>query len=374
MKLNEYLKQTRENLGKTQKEMAELCSTTINTIQNWEAGKSVPQSTLWDTIIDSYKMNPSRFMTLLANEYKQETKTEDKNFPYFLFKDPESVKKLVLTDEEQELYSLFQIYNDGTVWDESDGREIRIVSDENRDYLYNTSSLPYQYINKVGAFNVIALEQSLVNKLREGGSIYERFVFDEILKNPDKTFNIFDLPIKDVYNLAKVENPDLIEIFDTLKNMAETKTKISDPVTKKYVSYTNDGYTSGEKVECFELIDNMYDFLFDKEIRRISEEPQKSYYSSCSESVYGYYSINEVNNKFVPDYITITIAPDDDYNVLYEKWLADMKAYGEDPEHLEQPEKPEKKEYAYIELTQKGKDFVKWYKENVETSSLEEDE
>ena len=372
MKLNEYLKQTRENLGKTQKEMAELCSTTINTIQNWEAGKSIPQSTLWDTIIDSYKMNPSRFMTLIANEYKQETKAEDKNFPYFLFKDPERVKKLVLTDEEQELYSLFQIYNDGTVWDESDSKEIRIVSDENRGYLYNTSSLPYQYINKVGAFNVIKLEQSLVNKLRDGGSIYERFVFNEILKNPDKTFNIFDLPIKDVYNLAKIEHPDLIEIFDKIKNLQETKTKISNPVTKKYVSYEDDRYTSEEKVECFKLIDSMYSFLFNKEINRISKDPHKdSYYS---ESVYGYYSADEVNNKFVPDYITITIAPDDDYNVLYDKWLADMKAYGEDPEHLEQPKKPKKEEYAYIELTQKGKDFVKWYKENVETSTLEEDE
>lgn len=40
------IKKFRENHGMTQKELAERCGVTLRTVQNWEMGKTVPESAL----------------------------------------------------------------------------------------------------------------------------------------------------------------------------------------------------------------------------------------------------------------------------------------------------------------------------------------
>ena len=168
MKLNEYLKESREKCKLTQTKAAKLIGTSSNTIQNWEYGKSYPERALWENLISTYELDIDKFNNLfmkfgednLEEDASIENNSENSdylefieflfdNFNYTTCSKTEfyGLLNLNLTKEEMELWTLKEIYKfqiSGDAYSKSSGLE----------------NIPYEYVKEKGMYNLILVNNS----------------------------------------------------------------------------------------------------------------------------------------------------------------------------------------------------------------------
>lgn len=70
MKFNELVKTRRQEMGKTQQEMADILKVTINTVQNWESDQKDirPSYDLWDKIANAYNVDEKEIALSFVSE------------------------------------------------------------------------------------------------------------------------------------------------------------------------------------------------------------------------------------------------------------------------------------------------------------------
>ena len=181
MTLYLFLKNARERCNMTQEALAEKIGVSITTIQNWEK-ETLPDKNHWSAIIERLKLSKEEFFEHYANTALPDK--EDRSalpFPDFLFPDEmvERIKIMRLTADEQELLGLEELYN--------------ATYNMNGDYRFKVtkpsslSTLPYEYVRRVGAFHIMNLSDSLHKKIGE----HRNYVIAQIKANPEKLFDVF---------------------------------------------------------------------------------------------------------------------------------------------------------------------------------------
>ena len=154
MKFTEKLKSLRNNVGLTQEAAAEQIGVSVTSLQNWESGVNKPSMSNVRKIAEVYETGCDELAVSMLEDEGE--KTVESNFPDFLFPDSfmEKIAEKHFTKELQELFGLLYIYSYGR----------RYNSIENNDFdLFRIERLPYDYVGKTGAFEVLAM----VDKLRE---------------------------------------------------------------------------------------------------------------------------------------------------------------------------------------------------------------
>lgn len=288
MKLKDYLKESREKCSLTQAEASEKIGTTINTIQNWEYGKSYPERNLWNNVINVYNLDKDKFKRLFMDleDESLEENPEDSNYLEFIkflannFKssqpkgykrDNYSFKKeflnlinLKLTKEEMELLILKEIYKFEIYGDSgSSGRGLQ--------------NIPYEYVKEIGMYNLILIDDSLREKMETIGDYYKEKIITLICKNNGNintskilkeliSINNFIFPSS---RSCKKEISDM-HLLDEIKNIISNNMEFCLDFTTKD---NEKGYNNYSKVEAIQTMYKEFEkYIALEEIESIDEE------------------------------------------------------------------------------------------------------
>lgn len=214
----EYIKKSRERAELSQKRAAELIGVSLAMLQSWERDL-LPNDAYRKTIIATYKLNANEFDSLYTKTLQELNKEKGFEFPSFLFssQEAEKIKNLRLTAEEQELLGLETLYN-------CTYRAFNDTIHSQQNYSFDIctksilSSLPYEYVKKVGSFEVFKIHKQLCEKLGE----HRESVIEYLKKNPDKTFDINSLSSKEIYEIFKPSHiDDVIPVLEMIEKASD---------------------------------------------------------------------------------------------------------------------------------------------------------
>lgn len=213
MKFSEFMKAAREHIFLTQEEAAAQLGVSTTSVQKWEKD-TLPDKSMWAQIIKVYKLEKQEFLASYGESaipQGEEEEKEETDFPNFLFpKDVlPQVKALVLTKEEQELLGLEALYQSNSYKATSTIGLFSLVPHE------NSLGLPYEYVKGKGAFRVMAIHDSLTEKLNG----YRDFCISRIKKEPEKLFNINSCSKEDLIELCRCTT---YSVGKSQKNLYET--------------------------------------------------------------------------------------------------------------------------------------------------------
>ena len=214
----EYLTRSREKVQLSQKKAAELIGVSLALLQGWERD-SLPNNAYKELIIDTYKLDEGEYTTLYSNTFNQINKKNNCKFPSFLFSEIESekIKNLSLSPQEQELLGLETLYNNTY-------RAFNDSMHAQQNYSFDIcsksilSNLPYDYVKRVGSFEVFKIHKQLCEKLGE----HKDNVIEYLKKNPDKTFDISKLSSKEIYEIFRPSHiEDVIPVLEMIERASD---------------------------------------------------------------------------------------------------------------------------------------------------------
>ena len=326
MKFNDYMKSSREHCFLTQEEAATSLGVSTTSVQKWEKD-TLPDKSMWAQIIKVYKLDQQEFLTNYGESAIPKEEIEDDgeqtDFPAFLFPAdilPE-IQELVLTREEQELLGLEALYQTNSFKMNSNIGLFSLVPHE------NSIGLPYEYVKSKGAFRIMALHDSLTQKLSD----YRDYCITEIKANPDAVFNINNCSKEQILDLCRCIT---ITVGRQQKNLYETLA---------------------------------YDI---EELRFIDENPQPmvvSRYNPRNRSMLGdkwenekiYSRISKVSSGFLTIVEKESDAPE--YLELKAQYEKDMEFYKEHQNMMDhEPVKPLYNGYKEAVITEAGHRFLEW--------------
>ena len=176
--MSNYIRKCREDAGLTQELFAEKMQVSVMAVHNWETGKT--------------KMNPDRFYELsrifnvsveylIAEMLREEDKSRNNNWPYFLFDDHinEIVERLHLNLAQQDLFGLMYIYTA----DRNSYPDYSFVT----DYDEKLKSIPYSFIEKTGSIRFINISESLKEIMKY---VNPGFLLKVLRQNPESEFDV----------------------------------------------------------------------------------------------------------------------------------------------------------------------------------------
>lgn len=322
-----YLKADRERCNITQIDLANKIGVSTTTIQNWET-KSLPDKYHWKAIIKALSLDKEEF----SKKYMEEAMPKDENdeqthssFSDFLFPDDQikQIKKLRLTADEQEFLGLKELY--------SVNRQMKGDYDFEITEAGELPILPYGFVQRVGAWQVINLNESLSNKL---GS-FETYVISQIKKNPDQLFDILKLSpnqYKQLFESINFAHEYFAENLEIIE-----KAGGSLLVAEKEDDYY--GYDELKDYDCF--------------LSCHRDSNSYKYIESIHKQYEGYIKIVKKEGN-TPEYIAAK-----------EKYKKDKAFFDEHSSMLDhEPEPPQRKRTKNVELTEKGEKVLAWYNEN----------
>ena len=334
MTIHEYLKEKRIECKLTQEKLAEKMKVTRNTIQNWEK-KTLPDKLYWEDLIKVLNLSKEKFMKLYGDnavsELPKQVDYKPNIFPDFLFPEQylKKIKNLILTEGEQELLGLKEIYK-------SD------ISYEDSKFTFNNelAILPYDFIKKHNPFNVINLDDSLYDKLK---GFDKNIIIQCILDNPNEVFDINKCSPK---HLLKICSSFEISHFDFYFS--------KDEIIKKITSYFDWKNLQGW---------------------RYNDYPWRTWEEFINHTIITLKQIDNHNGKFIiaqrtPKYKEYNDTWDNgswEFDEHFETYIKELYFdyidYKE--EIISKKEYPLKISVGYIEMTEKGKKLFNWYKENL---------
>lgn len=320
-----FLKITREHCGITQAEFAEKVGVSITTIQNWEKD-TLPDKSYWQVIIDQLKLSREEFIRHYTNTVLPcDNKTSVQPFPDFLFPDNlvDAIKNMKLTADEQELLGLEVFY--GTAYDMTGEYKFKIIKSG------NLPALPYEYVHRVGAFHIMNLYDSLVDKIGE----FRDYVITQIKKNPEAIF--------DISECSPAQLLTLCECIVIKKGSYET-------------------YTWREKIQT--VIDRLKQVEDAGNSLVIAETNNNSCYWK---ELDGYSAFAHNDRLHYEEFMKLTEkeSQDDDYIKMKEKYEKDKLFYEEHSSMMDHcPQAPKYRGTKNVEMTERGKQLLTWYKNN----------
>lgn len=316
-----FLKTARERCGITQAEFAEGVGVSITTIQNWEKD-TLPGQGYWQVIIDQLKLSREEFIRYYANTVLPcNDETSAQPFPDFLFPDNllDAIKNMKLTADEQELLGL-EIFYDSD-YDMTGEYKFKVTKKS------SLPVLPYEYVHRVGAFHVMNLHDSLTDKI--GG--FRDYVIAQIKKNPEAIFDISKCSPAQLLALCKciVIRKDSYKTYtweEEIQIVIERLKQIEGAGNSLTIAKTSDR-DYGDRWEKF---DEYSTFAYDEFIRLVEKESQ-----------------------------------DDDYIEMKEKYEKDKLFYEEHSSMMDHcPQAPRYRGTKNVEMTERGKQLLDWYKNN----------
>lgn len=315
------LKSLREKENVTQEFVADKLNVSVNSVQNWERNDKVQPETLHQ-LLDLYNVDKAtRDSTVLSIFGRNEEIEEDPvdNFPYFLFQDrPDIVKaaqEAVLSVEEMELF----------------GYSYYVEKTYKKKYNY------FDFKEFGGYFNSMKMIRDIKGKigdyLKEVNHCSYRSMFDLVYNHginyPNTPFSFCSSSKKEIVKyIGCLPISDIIN----LSGVYEVCCKAKEPV----MLGTNVAYSA--EAEDLKFIDTSQ--YFGKKVYKF-----KNGYSSYSR----FFEIKEVESSN-PVY-------------LQEKaqYLMDRTEYDKHPMLYEHAPEFEPQFTAYLELTDLGRQYVKWY-------------
>lgn len=258
-----------------------------------------------------------------------EATSVNNSFPDFLFpkKILKKVKRLVLTKEEQEFLGLLTFYEPETkVIGRSKEKECggydEYKTKYNLDIIeYNKySHLPYEYVEKKGTFNIMALDKSLSKKIKH----FRKFIIKYIMKNPDKIFDVNNLARKDYKKLCK-----------------HIQYEMYDDEWEEYI------------------LCSLYDFLKSTvKLLQVIKEDEGS--TPVAVSTYTYEQVwNTIEDKEV--FLSDLYA---DYITIIEKEWDDEKYLQKNGGAVLDKDNPDYRATKYATMTEKGQKLLEWFENN----------
>lgn len=383
-----YLKKGRENIGLTQMEAADRIGVSITTIQNWENGFITPSTTYFEKIIETYNLLEESFyekykQAIFSKKVLEENKESKKDLPFnpnlfmltnWVGKDVEdALINLKLTAEETELLGLELIYSkvsqakiDGIIEEQVPDipgmQAARMPWNFSGTITENKMNIPESFITKLGgSFKFLALQKSLLEKLINND--LKEMLSDYLINNPSNTFEIGDLSPKEfweltkhigtVYHNIKFERVSLHTILEELVRLL----KAIECHSGKLLIFEDDVCVEYKNVEEADHPFGRLYFFRNDDCYVVRE--RKKYNEMTFED---YKIINGWPLKIFMYFFTFNTVKDEEDLEIYDKFVETYK-----DTLVPIPERPKAKERIYLEWTQKGKDFLKWYRENIET-------
>ena len=341
MKFTDKLRSLRNNAGLTQEAAAEKIGVSVTSLQNWESGINKPSMVNVRKIAEVYGTGSEDLAVSMLEE--EGGKDPESNFPEFLF--PESfideISEKHFTKELQELFGLLYIYSYGR----------RYNSIENNDFdLYRIERLPYDYVGKTGAFEVLSMTEKL-RKALKGLEIEE--VKDAIVKNPRKLFDLRTLPKTDICDYINRLNYASEDLSDYDRKRRHFNIDQTLEVLRILRENNGEAYLlcDEEKTVAYGLIKTSagYDKEVPDEIRAYLGVPTREGASFGRSDALGTMVIEK--REF----------DDEEYVQKKEQNRKDVEAYNEHPDlYSRKPESFREKYRYYLKMTEKGEKLLEW--------------
>lgn len=385
-----FLKKSRENMGLTQESAALSIGVSVTTLQNWENKGTKPDDIYLKNIVSTYELRKDVFLekynNLVLPMEEENEKPVDKKLPWpncmplsnWLGEHcVNALKNLYLNSDEIELLGMQELFSvkgkiDLNVTDFY--KKIKHYDSYDDELLVpgtiNIPYLPESYIRTKGVFNVLKAKKNLGDKLSPYSS--KTFVLDYLYKNPNVTrFSIYDMSEKEfldfIYPISAISRKTipckLGEIIEDTIKVLKTLEKHND----KYCIFDGEMPTEIESYKHEHsrqtLLRYKKDILFENDKLYTLYLPRSYWEESNIEQCKKIYKL------IVPlfkDLLEIVEMPIED-NLEYLEYQNKLKFYEENKDKgAIKPEKPKTITGLYIVPTKQGKDFLRWYKENIE--------
>lgn len=193
MKFNELVKTRRQEIGKTQQEMADILGVTINTVQNWESDQKDirPASDLWNKIANAYNVDEKEIALSFVSEKNE---TEECNKYDYLIDDYKlsSLEYLLLS-------------------------QIEFIQGAENNWTFDMSK--YNVLSLIDARNKL-LEDGIIElngeyELTDRGTELFSIIHNDLKDNHD----LKDISFKDATNLLTLDFDSLINNLDFLEEV-----------------------------------------------------------------------------------------------------------------------------------------------------------
>ena len=338
MELKQLIKESRTKLNLSQEALAEALAVNVSTIQNWESARRQPDSTQFQNIIKTLKINPDAFLKALGNQLElfpnEELIHQEFKWGPLLPNDfsIKKVKDLYFTKEEQEMFlaiSLSHYVN---------GNPIPELLKINPDHLTVMAALD--------KFARLGLFTNKYSTLTDIGW----FVLRYIKKHPTELFNLYELSFAQFIEICLLSEiyPYLSERIDYLKELVE----------KKVIPLT-----LCEELNDFELSDYCRYNINSKHIWKEVQQEHLAFYAKTEEHWDGrvevlydarlddsYYTTEETEFNH-PDYLTgrETYLKKLDYYIKNREFIDELRHPDDFPFLSEKRAYPTPKAIAFVE-------------------------
>ena len=187
VKFSEYIKQKRTEAALTQDDLSELMEVSLNTVQNWESGRTSIKKERLSKLAEVLKVEYSELEAVFNDDGE-----DYPNFPFFMFSDKqiEIINTLRLTPEQKEFIMLLRIYNADN-WDRARQKRLNWYD----CIMLSLRKIPYKYTEVKGAFRVYELGLQVDKFFKY---VPPSFCFEMIRANPDTDFDLRKLDKKDI--------------------------------------------------------------------------------------------------------------------------------------------------------------------------------
>ena len=143
VKFSEYIKQKRTEAALTQDDLSELMEVSLNTVQNWESGRTSIKKERLSKLAEVLKVEYIE-LEAVFNDDGEDYPNSDKQI--------EIINTLRLTPEQKEFIMLLRIYNADN-WDRTRQQRLNWYD----CIMLSLRKIPYKYTEVKGAFRVYEL-------------------------------------------------------------------------------------------------------------------------------------------------------------------------------------------------------------------------
>lgn len=229
LKFSDYLKQKRNDAKLTQDDLAELMGVSLNTVQNWESGRTSIKIGRLAKLAEVLSVDYSELEAAFKDDGE-----DYPNFPFFMFSDKqiEIINTLRLTPEQKEFIMLLRIYNADN-WDRTRQKRLNWYD----CIMLSLRKIPYKYTEVKGAFKVYELGLQVERFFKY---VPPSFCFEIIRATPDTDFDLRKLEKKDILRWM-----DLHVFNDTFNGMHNTSSSFYTQISHSIANFKDEKVKSG---------------------------------------------------------------------------------------------------------------------------------
>lgn len=278
MKLNDLIKENRKRNGFTQEQLAEKLKVTVGTVQNWESGRTTPESSALKALIQELTIHSNQLVKAFVQELVPETVelSEEKELKWEAVLPNDfnlsPIRELSFTEEEQEVFVLLALHSKFNANPIPD--LLKVMPD---------ACAILNCLTKFGKLKLITNSWATFSYFDGQGEIYShRFmlshigdvVLNWIQTHPDQPFCLYDLPLSNFLQLCRLYELNVPSLTDVewLKTLVENGKEL-------FSTFKKSDWDS-EWIEIpFARNDAIYSFNYAKkdEIKKLSGQLREAY-------------------------------------------------------------------------------------------------